>query len=149
MPIDLRVEANLERAVAGYKHYDVLLVNSIFDGMNLVAKEASLVNERDGVLILSENTGAHEELGSFALTVNPFDVEAQAEALYRALSMPADERAARSEQIKGIVRENNVVKWLDAQQQDIARKRAADRRRRRPAPAESAASDKGRRRSGG
>ena len=151
MPIDLRIEANLERAVAGYKHYDVLLVNAVFDGMNLVAKEASLVNERDGVLILSENTGAHEELGSFALTVNPFDVEAQAEALYRALSMPAEERAARSEQIKGIVRENNVVKWLDAQQQDIARKRAADRRRgiRRVPGGEAAVPGPARRKGGG
>ncbi len=130
MPIDLRIEQNLHRAVAGYKHYDVLLVNAVFDGMNLVAKEASLVNERDGVLILSENTGAHEELGSFSLTVNPFDVESQAEALYQALTMPGDERAARSEQIKGIVRENNVGKWLEAQQADIAAKRLADRRRR-------------------
>ena len=63
MPIDLRIESNIHRAVAAYKHYDVLLVNPIFDGMNLIAKEAPLVNERDGVLILSENAGAHEELG--------------------------------------------------------------------------------------
>jgi trehalose 6-phosphate synthase len=130
MPIDLRIESNLPRAVAGYKHYDVLMVNSIYDGMNLVAKEAPLVNERNGVLILSENTGAHEELGSFALTVNPFDVDSQAEAIYRALAMPADERAARAEQIKRIVRENDVEKWLAAQRADIARKQAADRRRR-------------------
>jgi trehalose 6-phosphate synthase len=130
MPIDLRVESNLPRAVAAYKHYDVLLVNGVFDGMNLVAKEASLVNERAGVLILSENVGAHEELGSFALTVNPFDVDATAEALYRALSMPTTERVGRSEQIKEIVRENDVGKWLAAQQADISQKRAADRRRR-------------------
>jgi trehalose 6-phosphate synthase len=129
MPIDLRVEQNLPRAVAGYKHYDVLLVNSIFDGMNLVAKEAALVNERDGVLILSENTGAHEELGSFALTVNPFDVESQAEALHQALAMPVDERQARAEHIRRIVHENDVAKWLSAQRADIARKRASDRRR--------------------
>jgi trehalose 6-phosphate synthase len=131
MPIDLRVENNLPRAVAAYKHYDVLMVNGIFDGMNLVAKEASLLNERNGVLILSESVGAHEELGSFALSVNPFDVRRQAEALHQALSMPADERAARSEQIKRIVRENNVEKWLAAQQHDIALKQAATRRRAR------------------
>ena len=64
MPIDLRIESNIHRAVAAYKHYDVLIVNPIFDGMNLIAKEAPLVNERDGVMILSENAGAHEELGS-------------------------------------------------------------------------------------
>jgi trehalose 6-phosphate synthase len=129
MPIDLRIESNINRAVAAYKHYDVLVVNPIFDGMNLIAKEAPLVNERDGVMILSENAGAHEELGSFAITINPFDVEAQAEALYQALVMPAGERAFRIQEIKRIVRENDVGKWLAAQQADIARKRTADRRR--------------------
>jgi trehalose 6-phosphate synthase len=133
MPIDLRIESNLARAVAAYKHYDVLLVNSIFDGMNLIAKEAPLVNERGGVMILSENVGSHEELGSFSLTVNPFDVEAQAEALHQALVMPTDERVDRIEQIKRIVRENDVGKWLEAQRIDITAKRASDRRRRRRA----------------
>jgi trehalose 6-phosphate synthase len=131
MPISLRIESDIHRAVAAYKHYDVLVVNPIFDGMNLIAKEAPLVNERDGVMILSENAGAHEELGSFALTINPFDVEATAEALHEALVMPADERAFRIQEIKRIVRENDVGKWLDAQQDDIGRKRSAYRRRRR------------------
>ena len=135
MPIDLRVESNIHRAVAAYKHYDVLLVNPIYDGMNLIAKEAPLVNERDGVMILSENAGAHEELGSFALSINPFDVDAQAEALHRALTMPADERGDRLREIKQIVRENDVGKWLSAQQADIAKKRTADRRRRQRARA--------------
>jgi trehalose 6-phosphate synthase len=129
MPIDLRIESNIHRAVAAYKHYDVLVVNPIYDGMNLIAKEAPLVNERDGVMILSENAGAHEELGSFAISINPFDVDAQADALHRALLMPADERADRIREIKRIVRENDVGKWLSAQQADIARKRTADRRR--------------------
>ena len=75
MPIDLKLRDDLEEAVASYKHYDVIMVNAMFDGMNLVAKEAALVNERDGVSILSENTGAHEELGEFSLSVNPFDVQ--------------------------------------------------------------------------
>ena len=78
--------------MAAYKQYDVLLVNAIFDGLNLVAKEAPLVNERDGVLILSENTGAHEELHRWAITVNPFDVSEQAEAIHEALEMPPSER---------------------------------------------------------
>ena len=63
MPIDLKLRDDLDEAVASYKHYDVMMVNAMFDGMNLVAKEGPLVNERDGVSILSENTGAHEELG--------------------------------------------------------------------------------------
>ena len=84
MPIDLRLRENLEEAIAAYKHYDLLIVNAMFDGMNLVAKEGPLVNERHGVSLLSENTGAHEELGEFALSVNPFDVQEQADAIHRA-----------------------------------------------------------------
>jgi trehalose 6-phosphate synthase len=122
MPIDLRFESNLPRAIAMYKHYDALMVNPVFDGMNLVAKEAPIVNERNGVLILSENTGAHEEVGSFALAVNPFDIEAQAAALYEALTMDPAERASRADQMRRIVNENDVTKWLAAQQVDIERK---------------------------
>lgn len=129
MPIDLRIEPDqLARAFAAYKHYDVLIVNSSYDGMNLVAKEGPLINERDGVMILSENTGAHEELGSFALTVNPFDVKSTAEAIHEALTMPHDQRAGRINEIKRIVRENHVGKWLDAQQVDIRAKLASDGR---------------------
>ena len=94
MPIDLRIYENFHEAVARYKHFDLLMVNSLFDGMNLVAKEAPAVNTRDGVLMLSENTGAHEELGECALSVNPFDIEEQAEAIHRALTMDADRARA-------------------------------------------------------
>ena len=97
MPIDLRMYENFHEAVARYKHFDLLMVNSLFDGMNLVAKEAPAVNTRDGVLMLSENTGAHEELGECALSVNPFDIEEQAEAIHRALTMSAEERRDRAE----------------------------------------------------
>ncbi|HEX4324628.1 MAG TPA: trehalose-6-phosphate synthase, partial [Gaiellaceae bacterium] len=62
-PVELDVADDFQRSIAGYKQFDVLLVNPVFDGLNLVAKEAFLVNERDGVLVLSENAGAHEELG--------------------------------------------------------------------------------------
>ena len=126
MPIDLRIQSNMAQAVAAYKHFDVLLVNAIYDGMNLVAKEGPLINERNGVMILSENTGAHEELGSFALSVNPFDIENQAEAIYKALTMPLDERSERLNHIKRIVRENDIEKWMNAQQVDIAAKRDHD-----------------------
>ena len=71
MPIDLKLRDDLEEAMASYKHYDVMMVNAMFDGMNLVAKEGPLVNERDGVSILGENTGAHEELGEFSLVGEP------------------------------------------------------------------------------
>ena len=94
MPIDLRIYENFADAVARYKHYDLLMVNAIFDGMNLVAKEAPAVNTRDGVLMLSENTGSHQELEDWVITVNPFDIQEQSDAIYRALTMEPEKRAA-------------------------------------------------------
>src|SRR5207248_751491 len=98
-PIDLRVEDNFPQAIAAYKQFDALLVNSVYDGMNLVSKEAPLVNTRNGVLVLSENTGSHAELGDWALTVNPFDVYGQAQAIHTALTMPSEDRRRRLEAI--------------------------------------------------
>jgi trehalose 6-phosphate synthase len=115
MPIDLQIADDFPRSIAAYKQFDVLLVNAIFDGMNLVAKEAPLVNTRDGVVVLSENTGAYAELGEWALTVNPFDVEAQAEAIHQALSLDAGERHRRLDAIRTHVREHDVNAWLEVQ----------------------------------
>jgi trehalose 6-phosphate synthase len=120
-PIELKIEDNFLEAVAAYKQYDVLLVNAIFDGLNLIAKEAPLVNERDGVLILSENAGAHEELADWALTVNPFDVAGQAEALFAALEMPAQERRGRLEGLRAHLREHDLAEWVEAQLADLDR----------------------------
>jgi trehalose 6-phosphate synthase len=119
LPIDLHMSDNFPRAVAAYKDFDVLLVNAIFDGLNLVAKEAPLVNEREGVLILSENAGAHEELGDWALSVNPFDVAGQADAIHRALEMPADERRERIDAIRSWVREHDLFRWIEVQLQAL------------------------------
>jgi trehalose 6-phosphate synthase len=124
IPIDLQVDDDFAKSVAAYKQFDVLLVNAIFDGLNLVAKEAPLVNERDGVLLLSENAGAHEALGEFALTVNPFDVAGQAQAIDAALALPAEERRARLEGIRAHVREHDVAAWIDAQLADVDRSSA-------------------------
>ena len=112
-PIDLEIADDFAKSVAAYKQFDVLLVNAIFDGMNLVAKEAPLINERDGVVVLSENAGAHAELGEWALTVNPFDVEGQAEAIENALAMDADERRRRLNAIRAHVREHDLNRWTD------------------------------------
>jgi trehalose 6-phosphate synthase len=120
-PIDLQVGDNFAQSIAAYKQYDVLLVNAVFDGLNLVSKEASLVNQRDGVLILSENTGAHEELGEWALTVNPFDVYGQAQAINDALTMDAGERRRRLEGIRDSVRRHDLAAWLAAQLADLDR----------------------------
>jgi trehalose 6-phosphate synthase len=120
-PIEVRVEDNFLGAVAAYKQYDVLLVNAIFDGLNLIAKEAPLVNERDGVLVLSENAGAHEELAEWAVTVNPFDIAGQAEAIRLALEMPAEERHRRLDALQAHVREHDLEQWVEAQLADLDR----------------------------
>jgi trehalose 6-phosphate synthase len=83
------------------------------------------VNSRDGVLILSENTGAFEELGAFAVDVNPFDIEQQAVAIHEALTMPCEEKRARAEALRRVVDTNSIEKWVTAQFDDIAAKRVA------------------------
>ena len=126
-----------------YRHADVALVTPLRDGMNLVAKEyAAAQLEDDGVLILSEMAGAADELQE-ALLVNPFDVEAVADALHRALSMSQDERRARMSALRDRVRANDVHAWVDrfvaAAEAAADRSRAsvaspADAARRRLAP---------------
>jgi trehalose 6-phosphate synthase len=131
MPIQLKLRDDLEEAVAAYKHYDVLMVNAMFDGMNLVAKEGPMVNERAGVSILSENTGAHEELGEFALSVNPFDIQELADSIHAALTMPAAERRRRLEGLRSVVTRRDPGDWIDEQLVDIdAKERAMAARRR-------------------
>ena len=122
MPIQLKLRDDLEEAVAAYKHYDVLMVNAMFDGMNLVAKEGPMVNERAGVSILSENTGAHEELGEFALSVNPFDIQQLADTIHAALTMPTPERERRLEGLRSVVTARDPGDWIDEQLRDIAAK---------------------------
>jgi trehalose 6-phosphate synthase len=122
MPIDLRIYDNFYEAVARYKHYDLLMVNPIFDGMNLVAKEAPAVNTRNGVLMLSENTGAHEALGDCALSVNPFDIQEQADAMHRALTMDPEERRLRADRLRVIVNSRDPGDWVDEQLADIREK---------------------------
>ena len=118
-PVELDIADDFPRSVAGYKQFDVLLVNPVFDGLNLVAKEAFLVNERDGVLVLSENAGVHEELGEWALTVNPLDVSGQAEALYAALTLGPAERRRRAAAIREHVRAHDIREWIEAQLADL------------------------------
>ena len=124
-PVELDVADDFLRSVAGYKQFDVLLVNPVFDGLNLVAKEAFLVNERDGALVLSENAGVHAELGEWALTVNPLDVAGQAEALYAALTLEPAERRRRAEAIRDHVRTHDIREWIEAQLADLDAVRSA------------------------
>ena len=120
-PVLLEVKDDFPRSVAAYKQYDVLLVNAVFDGLNLVAKEAALVNERDGVLVLSRNTGAYEELAPWVVAVDPYDVAGQADALHAALSLPGEERRARARALRDHVRAHTLVEWIDLQLADLDR----------------------------
>jgi len=125
MPIDLKIYENFYDAVARYKHFDLLMVNSLFDGMNLVAKEAPAVNTRDGVLMLSENTGSHQELIDYVLSVNPFDIQEQADAIYRALTMEPEQKRRWAESLREIIFSRNPGDWVDDQLQDIEAARSA------------------------
>ncbi|HEX4433966.1 MAG TPA: trehalose-6-phosphate synthase [Acidimicrobiales bacterium] len=113
-PIALSVEDDWARSLAALTLSDVLLVNPVRDGLNLVAKEGPLLNAADGVLVLSRQAGAWEELaleGHGALGVNPFDVAATADALHDALTMEASERTARASALRTAVRGRTAADW--------------------------------------
>ncbi|MHB8431531.1 MAG: alpha,alpha-trehalose-phosphate synthase (UDP-forming) [Acidimicrobiales bacterium] len=114
-PIILDMNDDYAQSLAAMACYDVLLVNPIRDGLNLVAKEGPLVNDRDGVLVLSREAGAFEELGSAALEVNPFDVSGTAAVLARALDLSATERAARSVALRRAILSRRPEDWLSDQ----------------------------------
>jgi trehalose 6-phosphate synthase len=118
-PIHLFYENNYQQAIAAMRHYDVLLVNAVIDGMNLVAKEGSLVNVRDGVLVLSEAAGAFEQLGEYALSVAPADIEGTVRALHAALIMPEADRKRRASALKRRVSEDDITTWLESQFRDL------------------------------
>lgn len=122
-PVRLLVGESYPRAVAAMQLHDVLLVNSITDGMNLVAKEGPIVNKKDGVLVLSEGTGAREQLQEGAIVISPCDVYGTAEALHQALTMDAKERQRRAQILRKIIEENDITAWLCAQLETVARLR--------------------------
>ena len=111
-PIRVLVSENYPRAIAALQRYDVLLVNAIVDGMNLVAKEGPIVNQRDGVLILSERTGAAQQLESGAMVIAPCDVYATAEALHQALTLPLKKRHARAVRLRWLIERDDISAWI-------------------------------------
>jgi trehalose 6-phosphate synthase len=128
-PVRIVVGENYPRAIAAMQLYDVLLVNSIADGMNLVAKEGALVNRRGGVIVLSEHVGAFYEMGAHTIPVSPFDIFGTTQALHQALTMPADERRKRSEALREIVRQADVRRWFSDQVDDAIRASASQSRK--------------------
>jgi trehalose 6-phosphate synthase len=114
-PVLYDASDNFPRSVAALRRYDALLVNPVRDGLNLVAKEGPLVNEHDGVLLLSPEAGAWAELDDVARRVNPFDVSGTADALDEALSLPAPARAAHASALRERVAARTPAHWLAEQ----------------------------------
>lgn len=118
-PIIAIFDNNRVRALVGLQNYDVLLVNPVIDGMNLVVKEGGLLNQHSGVIVLSRTVGVHDTLGAYVLSITPLDIDATAEALYRALIMPSEERVHRADQIYRLLLEENATRWFDMQIEDL------------------------------
>lgn len=114
-PVLLDVQDDYLRSLAAYRLADVLLVNPLRDGMNLVAKEVPVLAERGCALVLSTEAGAADELGADALLVNPYDVSATADALHRALLLPEEERRARCARMAEVSGALPPQRWLEDQ----------------------------------
>ena len=127
-PIELRMKDEYDEVVAAFGLYDALLVNPVYDGMNLVAMEGPILNRRRGALVLSRNAGAYGRIGQHALGVNPFDVDETAGAIADALTMPDDERERRARGLRRAVLASTPAKWLRAQLDDLERSRGGVRR---------------------
>ncbi len=111
-PVEMHVKDDFARSLAAYRLADVALVNPIRDGMNLVAKEVPLLSDGGCALVLSREAGAYEELGKDAVTVNPYDIGGTARALHEALSMPAGERAERSQRLAAQATATPPARWF-------------------------------------
>ncbi|MGH9043217.1 MAG: alpha,alpha-trehalose-phosphate synthase (UDP-forming) [Acidimicrobiia bacterium] len=112
-PVVLNTEDDYPLSVAALGSYDVLVVNPVRDGLNLVAKEGALLNQKDGVLCLSRGAGSFEELGEAAVEMHAFDVLQGAAALHTALSMPSGERTARARRLKELAGARTPARWLE------------------------------------
>lgn len=114
-PVELFTDDDYPRSVAALRRYDVLLVNPVRDGLNLVAKEGPAVNERHGQLVLSTEAGAWSELVGGADGVSPFDLRATAEALGATLDRPVEEREARAAMLRRAATARTPADWLEDQ----------------------------------
>jgi trehalose 6-phosphate synthase len=112
-PVVLDERDDFARSVAGLGRYDVLLVNPLKDGLNLVAKEGPLLNRRGGVVCLSPEAGAYDELHDAVLRTHPYDIDQTADALYRALSMPTGERDAMASRLQALAGARTSRDWFD------------------------------------
>lgn len=118
-PITAFCQNDRTLALAAMQYYDVLMVNPIIDGMNLVAKEGPVVNQNNGVLLLSRTVGAFQQLGKASIPTSPTDVEETAQALYQALTLPIEERRRISTLARLVVERQDLDAWMQRQIADI------------------------------
>ena len=114
-PVLMSDDDDFAASVATFRRYDVLLVNPVRDGLNLVAKEGPAVNERDGQLVLSTEAGVHAELEGAADSIHPFDIVATSRAIAAAISRSEGERRARAEALRRDATARTPADWLTDQ----------------------------------
>lgn len=133
--IKLYMKDDFDRTLGAYREYDVLLVNSLMDGMNLVSKEGPVLNERDGILVLSKGAGSYQEMGEPAVVIEDArSTESTAAALERAIDMPSDERARRAEALREAATRTQPSDWIEAQLADLQAIKSGRPPVRRPVP---------------
>ena len=118
-PVECLFKADYNLVVAAFKNYDCIIVNPISDGMNIVPKEAAVVNEKNGILILSETAGCFDEIKEETIPVNPYDISETAEAYYKAITMGENDRKKRLINLNRIVANRNIYDWISNQFRDI------------------------------
>jgi trehalose 6-phosphate synthase len=118
--VGLFMQDDFDRTLGALLVYDVLLVNPLMDGMNLVAKEGPAVNRTGGALVLSSKAGAYEDLGDVACGIDdPYDVAATARVLEQAVDLDEDARAAQADALRDIVGSRKPEGWIEAQLEDL------------------------------
>ena len=123
--IKLYMEDDFDRTLGAYRQYDVLLVNSLMDGMNLVSKEGPVLNEQDGILVLSKGAGSYQEMGGPSVVIEDArSIESTAAALERALDMPAEDRSRRAAELRKAATRTQPSDWIEAQLADLEAIRA-------------------------
>ena len=117
--LNTSVRGDYDLVIALLKRYDVLMVNPILDGMNIVAKEGSVVNDNNGVLVLSTGAGCYEELKDGAICINPFDLRQTAESIDMALLMDEKTKKQMIVKTRNAIQRNDLNKWVSNQLSDI------------------------------
>lgn len=114
-PIYAVIENNYPQAIAVLRRYDALLVNPIRDGLNLVASEGPIVNERNGLVLLSREAGVFDEMAGIATEVHAYDITQTAQAMSDSIDMETEQRNEVAADLLDIATSRNPRMWLDEQ----------------------------------